>query len=345
MPLLLSLATSLSARSDPGLAGGWEVAQAQIPQRLGPSGRKIPSANAPAATTNTPAGAPAFPPSPAARVSTPTPNAPVSTPAPATAGAAAATNTTEPANIHYDFTGGIPVLQLLEIYQELVGRTLLYTIAGPSAVPKDTVVTLKTEGNLTHSEAIIAIETILGMNGVTIVPIGDKFAKVVGEPAAPGAGGLISTNTANMPIAGKMVTQIVQIRYTDVKDLADVLTPFSKMQKAIIALPSTQTIILRDYAENVNRMMEMVKKIDVASPLIIKPKIIAIKYAWLPTWRRLSAPWAPVAAHRWRSSSGATGFGGRGSSGFGQNGGMGSSMGGGMNGIMGQTGGYPGQGG
>ncbi len=66
-----------------------------------------------------------------------------------------------------------------------------------------------------------------------------------------------------MPEAGKFVTEIIQVKYTAVQDLVEVLKPFSQMPNSIIALPSTQTLILRDYAENVERMMEMVKKIDV----------------------------------------------------------------------------------
>jgi general secretion pathway protein D len=241
------------------------------------------------------------------------------------------------------------VPQLLEIYQTLVGRTLLYTTSGPSAVPKDAIVNINTESPLTHSEAVIALETILGMNGITIVPIGDKFAKVVSEAAAGTAGGLISTNTNNMPEAGKMITQIVQIKYTDIKDLTEVLKPFSKMQNgSIIALPSTQTLILRDYAENVDRMMEMVRKIDVASPLLIKPEVINIKYALASDIASaLSALGASGGTSVGRSTTGSSsslggrssfggngigtsgmgGIGGMGNSGFGNTGGQYSGMG------------------
>ena len=56
-----------------------------------------------------------------------------------------------------------------------------------------------------------------------------------------------------MAEAGKMVTQIIQVKYTDLNDLTTVLKPFSRMQNGnIIGLPSTQTLILRDYAENVD---------------------------------------------------------------------------------------------
>ena len=405
MPLLLSLATVLSAQSDPRLAGGWQVAQVQIPPRPGPPGPGTPLAAAPAAATNAPAAAPGaatnapaakpaaapitplaaapaaatnapaaapvaatnaqvarptvpllpVPPKvppvraagvPPAAVPPPAPAASVPTPASAATNAAPPAKTGEPAEFNYDFPG-IPVPQLLEIYQTLVGRTLLYTMTGPSAVPKDAIISLKTESPLTHSEAVIALETVLGMNGITIVPIGDKFAKVVSEVAAGAAGGLISTNTNNMPEAGKMVTQIVQIKYTDVEDLSKVLEPFSKMPKGIIALKSTQTIILRDYAENVDRMVEMIHKIDVASPLLVKPEVINIKYALASDIAQaLSALGASGGTSVGKSTTGSSSFGSS-RSGFGGNGvgGMGGGMGSGIGSTgLGNTGGYSGMG-
>ena len=226
------------------------------------------ASTAPAADANTPAVVPVPATAP------PLPNVPAM---PGGASTNAAGKSNEVAIINYNFPG-MPVDQLLDEYAELVGRTLLRS-SGQGGVPKDATIYLKTQSPLTRSEAIAALEMVLGMNGITIVPIGDKFDKVVVEAQAGMEGGLISTNTNNLAQAGKMVTQIIQIKYTDIKDLSDVLQPFSKMPKSIIALPSTQTLILRDYAENVNRMVEMVKRIDVQTTLTIKPEVIKIKYA------------------------------------------------------------------
>ncbi len=233
----------------------------------------------------------------------------------------------------YNFPG-IPVEQLLDIYADLVGRTILRASTGPGSVPKDATITLKSQTPLNRTEAIAAFEMILGMNGITIVPIGDKFAKVVTQDLAGQEGGLLSTNTNNMPQAGKMVTQIVQIKYTDIKDLSDVLTPFSKMPKSIIALPSTQTIILRDYAENVDRMMEMIKKIDVQNTLTIKPEVIPIRYA-------LASDIA--AALSQLGASGGTSVG-RSTSGANMSGPIRNGFSGGQNGGIGGAGGYGGGG-
>lgn len=343
MPLLLvlSLATGSRAYSDPSLDNGWQVAQVQVPPRTPPTTRRP------------------FPSFPTAPSATPAPNNPAVAPPSATGPAAAnvpglpkntnsaaidaSGKTNETADIQYNFLG-VPIDQLLDIYADLVGRTLLRSQSGASAIPKDATIVLKTQSNLTHSEAVVALETILGMNGITIVPIGDKFAKVVAETAAGTEGGGFSTNTNNLPEAGKMVTQIVQVKYAALEDLTKLLEPFSRMPKSIMGLPATQTLILRDYAENVDRMLEIVKKIDVLTPLVVKPEVIPIRYALASDIASaLSALGASGGTSVGRPSSGATGFGGSlGGNGLANRSG---GFGGAGQGGYGQGGGYGSQGG
>jgi general secretion pathway protein D len=186
----------------------------------------------------------------------------------------------EPPTLDYNFVG-IPLDQLLDLYSKLVGRTLLRASQGASAIPGTMLITLKTQSRLTTNEAIAAFETVMGMNGITVIPIGEKFAKVVVEGGAGSAGGVIAnSDSSQLPDSGKFVTQIVQLKYALAADIVPALQPFSKMSQAsIIAIPSTQILILRDYVENVKRMLEMVEKIDIVSTMEIKPEVIAIKYA------------------------------------------------------------------
>jgi general secretion pathway protein D len=331
--LLLLLTREAGAQSDSGLDRGWQVAQVQIPPRPGATPRRT---TVPGTLPNNQAVAP-----PAT-----TPALPTFPVMPALPPANADGKTNEGAYITFNFPG-IKVEQLLDQYAELVGRTILASSSGPGAVSKDATITLKTQSPLTRSEAIAALEMILGMNGITIVPIGDKFAKVVTQDQAGSEGGLITTNTNNMPQAGKMITQIVQIKYTDIKDLTDVLTPFSKIKNSIIALPSSQTIILRDYAENVDRMVEMIKRIDVQTTLTIKPEVIKIYYAQASDIASaLSALGAQGGTAVGKSTSG-TSFGGPSRNGLttgGMNGGIGGGNGiGGQGGFGGSSGGIFGQ--
>ena len=104
-----------------------------------------------------------------------------------------ATPAAEPANIHFDFS--MPMEKVLnEVYGPLIGRTPLRQSLETNAVDMGELLTLKNKTDLTKSEAIKALETIIGMNGITVVPVGDKFFKVVQEVTAPMAGGLAHTN-------------------------------------------------------------------------------------------------------------------------------------------------------
>jgi len=352
---LLLIVPSLSAQP------AFPTPPVTIPQRRVTPGRRA---------TNTTAANPAFP-APGAAPTGATPGAtapgvpafPVTTAPPgpgapaATAAIPATTGLTpsggaDPAIYDYDIPS-MPIDELLDnIYAPLVGKTLLRSGTGPAAIPGTATITLKTQKPLTKSEAIIALETVLGMNGVSIVPLGDKFAKVVAEAAVGSAGGVISTNltSTNLPLAGKFITEIVQLKYADGQDLSDLLKQFAKGQTSIIYVKSTQTLILRDYAENMARMLELVEKIDVASPLQIKPEVIPIRYALASDMAAaLSALGASGGTSVGKNTSGAnfrSGGSGGGSGGFGTGaiGNTGSQGGFGGYGGGGGGGGYPGQG-
>ena len=55
--------------------------------------------------------------------------------------------------------------------------------------------------------------------------------------------------------------------------------PFAKIPNGILPLDPNQVIVLRDYAENVKRMLEMVNKVDVAVPSEFVEEVIPVKYA------------------------------------------------------------------
>jgi len=86
-------------------------------------------------------------------------------------------------------------------------------------------------------------------------------------PEAQGgsAGGRFDTNSAaQYPEMGQFVTHVVQLKYAKPSELVPVLTPFVKIPNAILAIDTSQMLVLRDYTENVKRMLELVKEIDVA---------------------------------------------------------------------------------
>src|SRR4051794_33899957 len=66
------------------------------------------------------------------------------------------------------------ISQVLEVYQELTGRTVMR----PNNLPQ-TKVTIRSQTPLTRKEAIQALDSILSLNGVAMSPQGEKFVKAV----------------------------------------------------------------------------------------------------------------------------------------------------------------------
>src|SRR5690606_8181872 len=166
----------------------------------------------------------------------------------------------------------------LEIYSDLVDRTILRS----SQLPVTQFINLKTRGELTRAESITALETVLAMNGITIIPVGEKFIKVVPGAEAPTQGAAFtSTDGDDLPVAGRYVTQIISLKNVTPQDVATAITPFASMKTgtSIVPVPNSSTLILRDYSENIKRMLEVIEQVDQVNELELKPELIPIKYA------------------------------------------------------------------
>jgi general secretion pathway protein D len=254
---------------------------AQMPPRptLTPGQQRLLQRQQFRATNNAagmPAGLPANP-----GFSTPSAGAPASgTAIPMTApgmpaispGGAAATDN-EAAGIRFNFEG-VDVNQVLDEYADLVGRTLLR-----GNVPQASIV-LKTQSPLTKTEAIEALQAVLALNGIALVNIGDKFVKVLPPDQAPGGGGsLDSTDAAHLPELGSYVTHIVQLKYIKPSVMMPLIQPFGRLANNMSAIDDNGILVIRDYAENVKRMLEMIDKIDVSVPAVYISEVIPIRYA------------------------------------------------------------------
>lgn len=168
------------------------------------------------------------------------------------------------------------LVQVLDLYQELTGRTVMR----PSSLPQ-TKITIRTQTELTRREAIQALDTVLAMNQITMIPQGEKFVKAVPVGTAAQEAPKFNTfqSSTNLVEAAQYVWQIVRLTNALPKDIAPALQPFMKAPNSVIGVDSAGILILRDYAENVKRMMEVIEQIDVVPLQEFEPVVIPIKYA------------------------------------------------------------------
>jgi general secretion pathway protein D len=232
------------------------------------------------------------------------------------------------------------VSQVLDVYAKLVNRTILR-----AALPEAKIV-LHTVTPLTKSEAIQAIQAILALNNISVVNIGDKFVKVAQSDQANSLGAeLDRSGTTNLPNMGSYVTHITQLKYVKPSLMVPLIIPFGKLPNSVYAIDDNGILVIRDYAENVKRMLEMIEQIDVSVPAEYISEVIPIRYAKVADISAAlnslggSGGGATVSIGSGPSSAPISGFSGRTSSGIG---GSGGGMGGGIGGGGYQSGGIGG---
>ena len=152
--------------------------------------------------------------------------------------------------------------QFFEIYSQISGRTVIRTWTLPNLQK----ITLKAATDLTRREAIFAMDSVLAQNQIAMIPIGEKFVKAVPSQLAAVEGAAPSKVVAGGDYADAepFITQVVELKVVKPTDLQQLLTTFTKSPQGITAFDATQTLVIRDYASNVKRMLEVIKTVDVS---------------------------------------------------------------------------------
>ena len=206
------------------------------------------------------------------------------------AAAAAATSSTEVAKQLAQAErgkGGRPKLKFdnapaelfLQIYSQVTHRTLL---TSPD-VPKVTMSLRSTdEEEWTDEEYLQAIEQQLQLNGIGLIPVGERFVLVVPFKSIGQQG--IETfldipEGGRHPEQGQIVRQILTPKNISAEEAQKVIESFKRPDGQIQYLERTNSLLVTDTQENVNRMIEILEFIDKPLPVLEEVNVYPIKYA------------------------------------------------------------------
>jgi len=217
-----------------------------------------------------------------------------------------------------------------QVYGPLVKRTVLRAQGLPQVK-----ISIDTQTALTEEEEVQMWDTVLALNGITMIPQGDKFVTAVPVAQALQEGAKFSNKPADQYAeASQFVTHVVQLKHVAIEEAVPTITPFAKNANGIVALASTKTLVLRDYSINVKRMLEVLAKIDIEVEEDFQLEVIPIKYGKVD---EIYATLTSVIGCGGVSGTPGGGVGGAGVGGMG-------GMGGGMAGRRGGVGGVGGMG-
>jgi general secretion pathway protein D len=152
--------------------------------------------------------------------------------------------------------------QVLNIYRDLSGRTIVRSTAMPHAK-----INLETKNALTRIEALQALDSVLAQNGIIMIPQGTKFVKAVSKQAAAHeCPPIVDLPREQLPDCGTYITYMVELKHQKPRDIAQGLQPFASMPNSIVGIDHASLLVLRDFSSNVRRMLEILERIDKPSP-------------------------------------------------------------------------------
>ena len=159
-----------------------------------------------------------------------------------------------------------PVDIVLQTYAEQTDKTILKDPAAPSPT-----ITLKTrEGQkLTKEEYLEAIEVVLEMNGIHLEPYGERFIRALPRKDVRKEGiPLIMNPETKLGETGRVVSMMIPFKNIGTDEAQKALEGFKSNSGILLVFERTNSILVTDTEQNINRMLEIARSIDIATPVL-----------------------------------------------------------------------------
>ncbi|CAM3397831.1 type II secretion system secretin GspD [Polaromonas hydrogenivorans] len=159
---------------------------------------------------------------------------------------------------------------------DAVARTMA-TLTGRNVVVDPRVkgtITLTTERAVSPAMAYSQFLAILRLQGFTVVNTAG-LDKIVPEADAKLQGGAVSTN---VPVGGgQIATTIFKLSFENANNLLPILRPLISPNNTINVNPGNNSLVITDYADNLNRLGRIIAALDVANATDVE--LIPVRYA------------------------------------------------------------------
>jgi len=172
----------------------------------------------------------------------------------------------------------IDVDEVLKQYSDWTGLALMKDPKVPTAGIK---ITLKCPKRLPKKEAMLAIESVLAMNGIGLVPMGDKFLKVVAIGTARTQG----MKTERVDLAKKLsdtdhlISGIVELKNLEISEAQTAIQGLLHDYAKVIPLERINSLLITETANNFKQILAILDEIDKPVETREELRIFRVKYA------------------------------------------------------------------
>ena len=169
------------------------------------------------------------------------------------------------------------VAQVLDLMQRWTGKSILR----PQALPASNY-TLSLPASITRDEALLAIETLLNLNGIAVIQQGDKFLKVVPNLVAKAESPtLLAGSTLTMPPSGRIATKIYTLKHANAQEF---ITQIISSLNTTLASPPVyfgrnNAFLITDSITNLQKIENLVAELDRPQLDLVVTKSYTLKNA------------------------------------------------------------------
>ena len=169
------------------------------------------------------------------------------------------------------------IAQVLDLMQRWTGKSILR----PQALPAS-VYTLSLPASITRDEALLAIETLLNLNGIAVIQQGDKFLKVVPNLVAKAESPTLLTGpTLALPPSGRIATKIFTLKHANAQEF--ILQITSSLNTTLASPPvyfgRNNAFLITDSITNLQKIEKLVTELDRPQLDLVVTKSYTLKNA------------------------------------------------------------------
>jgi general secretion pathway protein D len=169
------------------------------------------------------------------------------------------------------------VAQVLDLMQRWTGKSILR----PQALPAS-VYTLTLPASITRDEALLALETLLNLNGIAVIQQGDKFLKVVPNLVAKAESPqLITGSVLALPPSGRIASKIFTLKHANAQELVAQIA--SSLNTTLASPPvyfgRNNALLITDSISNLQKIETLTTQIDRPQLDLVVTKSYVLKNA------------------------------------------------------------------
>jgi len=161
------------------------------------------------------------------------------------------------------------ISDIISVISEVTGKTF---VVDPRVKGKVTVVSNEPMDSVRVYEVFLSI---LSVHGFTAIPSG-AVIKVIPENLAKSQNSPVLLPGESVE-GDMLVTQVVPIKHVSAAQLIPLLRPLIRQQGHLVAYSNNNTLVISDHANNVRRLLKIIRRIDRADDKDIE--VIVLEHA------------------------------------------------------------------